>query len=646
MRQAICFLAITALLPLLTLHVSSYVFANTNSNILITAVSFGSTPDWVELLVVNAGDFSNVGVFEGGTSMVRRLPPLPYQSGDRVIIHFAGDPANDDTALLGKGPNNAWDLYTFDAGLTATDNILRLQDADQADVNAINVFDAVIWSNANDSFTSSIDVANKIVAAGHWNPADFSLGDVGAWIDSDLISNSQFLTRGTFFTDANSSTDWSIGPVATPTVAPTITSTNTPTPSPTLVTSPTLEPTSTGVVSPTATATPTPTISIKLTDIPERIAILEPFGFGIEVHGLPLGVYSLKFEASFDGARWYDGVTYSTDGDDLAWNAPWGKFPAVNVGPDIFEYEGFSAGVDGDEAGVYHLRVKLRYQENEAIYYSDISEVQVLNQSEEPDDSPTTDPTATPTPTSTNSAIEDHDQEPELLTITEVRVKTVGERVKLEGVVSVDPEVLGVRTIYIQDEDSGIRVVLDVKDRDDIHYSNYLQVKGILTQAFDELYIKVQAHGDVTVLSNNGNIQSNEVKTGDVKENVEGQLIVVIGQISATSGNTFYLDDGTGPVKIYIKESAGVNKPKMKKGEYAKVIGIVGQYKEEYRVMPRFNDDIAVSEDPITNSEVLGVDTENNEENYVELPRTGYQVNDWLGLILLCVGIVLHRFTR
>lgn len=82
-----------------------------------------------------------------------------------------------------------------------------------------------------------------------------------------------------------------------------------------------------------------------------------------------------------------------------------------------------------------------------------------------------------------------------------------------------------------------------------------------------------------------------EVKTGEVP-NYDNYLVQLTGTVTKTSGNTFYLDDGTGIIKIYIQDKTGIEKPAMHTGDTFTVVGLVDLYGNTWRILPQKQDDI------------------------------------------------------
>ncbi|KKQ18019.1 MAG: Nucleic acid binding OB-fold tRNA/helicase-type, partial [Berkelbacteria bacterium GW2011_GWA1_36_9] len=81
------------------------------------------------------------------------------------------------------------------------------------------------------------------------------------------------------------------------------------------------------------------------------------------------------------------------------------------------------------------------------------------------------------------------------------------------------------------------------------------------------------------------------VKTGEAK-NHKDYLVKITGTVVETSGNTFYLDDGSGKVKVYIQVATGIDKPEMHTGDIFEITGIVNLYRDVWRILPQKQEDI------------------------------------------------------
>lgn len=82
-----------------------------------------------------------------------------------------------------------------------------------------------------------------------------------------------------------------------------------------------------------------------------------------------------------------------------------------------------------------------------------------------------------------------------------------------------------------------------------------------------------------------------EIHTGEFR-NFENYLVTITGTVVETSGNTFYLDDGSGKAKVYIQDATGIDKPPMHKGDIFEVTGIVNLYRDTWRILPQKQEDV------------------------------------------------------
>lgn len=657
---------------------------STPPSILINEIAFKDSPDWVELYVAADADLTGVRVYEGAATLLKELPNITATGGDYVVLHFNGNPVNDETNTTGRGENGHWDVYTADTGLIGTDNILRLQSPGTAAINTTDTLDAVIWSDNNGSFTSSQSTANELVAAGHWNSFDFITGDSGAWTDSDDVTVTQTIGRDSLSADTHQKVDWSqfaYSTTGTTNVAITPTPTSSPTPLPSAPSPnsgqvtptsgqaiPTFTPSPTEGPTPMSTPGVTPTPQIAALTIsfssPDQATVGESFPITGQIDHAEQGTtYYIKFEASSDGdnlpaqAGWYAGQTLGVDDQILSWNTSWSKFPTVTTddsGSADFEVEAQIRG--STSPGKYQTRIKIKPTDSSKTTVSKLQTLTAtLSDSSQTSNTQETSEVSSGLQiaknSSTTSNIDTDTTSLTLSLIADVREKDIATPVKIEGVVTAPPELLGSRVMYIEDESGGIKILLDRKDRDDIKYGDLVKVTGTIGESFDETYIKITAADDVRVLGAGDLPDPLIIETGQLDEDNEGQLVTVNGEIVATSGNTFYVDDGSGEIKVYIKDSTGIDKPAMRKGYFSQITGINSQYKDDYRLLPRFLEDLIISTVPILankDGDVLGAQTlaaiatsgQNTGTN--QLPRTGFSTSN-LGFILVWAGLVLRR---
>ncbi|MFH1354233.1 MAG: lamin tail domain-containing protein [bacterium] len=174
--------------------------------------------------------------------------------------------------------------------------------------------------------------------------------------------------------------------------------------------------------------------------------------------------------------------------------------------------------------------------------------------------------------------------------LKDIRSQAIGTIVETEGVVSAPPGVLGDKIMYLAG--SGIQVYFYREEYPELEAGDKVRVRGELAASLGEYRIKLTAAGDVAVIGEGVAPEPHRVTTGEVGEGLEGSLVVIAGRVARTSGDTFFVDDGSGEVKVFIKKTTGIDKPKMKKGAVVTVMGVVSRTNTGYRILPRWQQDV------------------------------------------------------
>lgn len=202
--------------------------------------------------------------------------------------------------------------------------------------------------------------------------------------------------------------------------------------------------------------------------------------------------------------------------------------------------------------------------------------------------------------------------------------------VLVEGIVTVEPNVLGEGEFYIQDATGGIRVDLGIAESfkigDLILVYAQLDTKASEREIdlVDMQYFKiVSRHNSITALGLN-----------DILEENIGRLVKIKGDIIENYSTSFVLTTQSDNLKVSILSSTGIAKLDKSKGDSAEVVGILSVYNGEYRLLPRYSSDIKISK-PITPMSLLNTldsstaiksDTQ-SEASSLKVPATSV-VND------------------
>lgn len=184
--------------------------------------------------------------------------------------------------------------------------------------------------------------------------------------------------------------------------------------------------------------------------------------------------------------------------------------------------------------------------------------------------------------------------------LADLRQLDVGTKIETSGVVSVEPGILGAQIFYLAG--SGVQIYSYKKDFPNLKTGDLVKVNGEIAEYHGETRIKIAQKSDISVIKHSQEIKIHQVKIGEINEDFEGSVVRIEGQLLEESGSYWYVDDGSGEIKVYFKSSTGIKKPKIKEGEWLKITGIVGQYDEDYRLTPRWQDDIVLLDQKSTDN--------------------------------------------
>ncbi|MFY9820785.1 MAG: hypothetical protein WAM82_05350 [Thermoanaerobaculia bacterium] len=153
----------------------------------------------------------------------------------------------------------------------------------------------------------------------------------------------------------------------------------------------------------------------------------------------------------------------------------------------------------------------------------------------------------------------------------------------------------------IQDRTGGIFVSIAT----DLHLTvrREVVVTGTLADNGEGvLNVVVAGPGDVKVEGRGPRVEPRFVSTASVSEATESLLLQVVGTITGPIvpdppfGTILMLDDGSGPIRIFVCTSTGIDLSGLATGQRLSVTGLGYQF-GDYEVDPRFQSDIRRRED-------------------------------------------------
>ena len=189
--------------------------------------------------------------------------------------------------------------------------------------------------------------------------------------------------------------------------------------------------------------------------------------------------------------------------------------------------------------------------------------------------------------------------------IAAARALPLGTVVTVEGSVTVPSGAYSSSTFdegfAIQDATGGIFV--SIATNLNLTVRQQVRVTGTLADnGHGVLNVVVAGAGDVKVDGRGRRVEPRWVQTANVNETTESLLIQVVGTISAPIvsdppfGTIVEVDDGSGPIRIFICTSTGIDVSHLAPGQRLSVTGLGYQF-GDYEVDPRFQSDIRRRED-------------------------------------------------
>lgn len=172
--------------------------------------------------------------------------------------------------------------------------------------------------------------------------------------------------------------------------------------------------------------------------------------------------------------------------------------------------------------------------------------------------------------------------------ITAFRSLEDGQSATIEGVVTVLPNVFGSQYFYIQDNTGGIQVYSYSKAFPELQLGDRIRVTGEKSTSRNEARIKTAEESNIVVIGHGEDVEATDISVLD--EAHEGMLVHIQGEVIDRSGSTVTIDDS---IAVILKSGTGITASTFAVGTSMSVVGIVGQYDDSYRVMPRSSEDVS-----------------------------------------------------
>jgi hypothetical protein len=187
-------------------------------------------------------------------------------------------------------------------------------------------------------------------------------------------------------------------------------------------------------------------------------------------------------------------------------------------------------------------------------------------------------------------------------TIATARAESAGARVRVAGVVTVGPGLLGADNLLAMQDSSGGIFVRLAGPVGELPVGRSVEVEGMLAAPYGQLEIRELDW--LTVGSDDQEPAAARMELDQIGEGAEGRLVNVRGtvdSIQAEAGRlTITIGDGTSAVRLLADPPAGISRSDVSRGDVVLATGIVGQHAtatgrlDGYRVWLRRPADLVV----------------------------------------------------
>ncbi len=148
--------------------------------------------------------------------------------------------------------------------------------------------------------------------------------------------------------------------------------------------------------------------------------------------------------------------------------------------------------------------------------------------------------------------------------------------------------------MYVQDETGGIKIYLRAESNS-FALGDRIYITGYTKLHFGEPELSVPESQPIELRSSGTLIAPKVISAGTLAQH-GGQLVQVSGHAESSSGEHWYLHDGTESIFVYHDADTDVKQPELSRNEAVSLIGIVGWSEKGPRLMPRNEVDLMPAE--------------------------------------------------
>lgn len=186
--------------------------------------------------------------------------------------------------------------------------------------------------------------------------------------------------------------------------------------------------------------------------------------------------------------------------------------------------------------------------------------------------------------------------------IGEIKKMPLRSLVGLDGIVSTPPGIFGDNIFYIYNKKSGqgVQIFSYQEVLPPLKVGDQVQLFGYVSKVGGETRVVLQEDFQIETMSEDNLLDFPYSLTGKIDESQSGNLTQIKGEVVEVGrAGLFYVDDGSGRIKVYVKPSTGITL-QVRKGDQVMIKGQVSSTSLGVRILPRFAGDVDFIEKPFS----------------------------------------------
>ncbi len=194
--------------------------------------------------------------------------------------------------------------------------------------------------------------------------------------------------------------------------------------------------------------------------------------------------------------------------------------------------------------------------------------------------------------------------------IADLRGLPKGTKVTVTGTVAAPPTLFGKTQFYL----NGIQIYSVSYPYPNLEIGDLIKVSGSTSASGGEARITIPKQGSIVAIAHGEPPAPLPITVETIGDEYEGMLITIKGEVVEVKGTTVWIDDGTGEIRVVLKDATGLTGQDFIPQARYSITGIVSETSSGYRVLPRGQSDISAEGDL-----VLGVSAQSSPSSRVGL---------------------------